>query len=122
MSAELDTLPLPLVEQADPSTFDEKVFGPRGELVVVYFWGKNCPNCEIFARYLPGLLEALRGAPFRIVKVNVYEHMSLATRFALVGIPAFLLVRDGKKLGKLSEFYDKDTWLGIIQEHLPVPA
>lgn len=117
-----ETLPLPLLDSADPSSFDEKVFAPRGELVVVYFWGKNCPNCEVFARYLPGLLEALRGAPLRIVKVNVYEHMSLATRFALVGIPAFLLVRDGKKLGKLSEFYDKDTWLGIIQEHLPEPA
>lgn len=112
-------LPLPIIDHADPTNFDEKLHAAPNELIVVYFWGKNCPNCDVFARYLPEMLEALRGSPLRLLKVNTYEHMSLATRFGLAGIPAFILFLNGKKLGKMSQFYDRDTWVGVIQEHLP---
>lgn len=68
------------------------------------------------------MLEELRGAPMRIIKVNAYKHMALATRFGLAGIPHFLLVLNGKKLGRMSQFYDRETWLGVIQERLPGAA
>ena len=112
-------LPLPEILEAAPETFDGLVFAPRDVLIVVYFWGHQCPNCEVFARHLPPMLEELRGAPMRMIQVNAYKHMSLATRFGLAGIPHFLLVLNGKKLGRMSQFYDRETWLGVIQERLP---
>jgi len=102
------------LEAASPETFDELVSRP-GPLVVAYFWGPDCPNCEIFARDLPELLPALP-AGVRVVKVNAYEHTELARRFGLAGIPAFVLFKDGKKLGMMRQYYGREYWTTVLQE------
>jgi thioredoxin 1 len=107
------------LQEATPENFDELVFGPRDQLVVVDFWGPDCPNCEYFAQEAPLLLEQLRGAALRVVKVNAYEHLELARRFGLHGIPTFLLGKDGKLIGKMSQYYGREYWLGVIRDHLP---
>jgi thiol-disulfide isomerase/thioredoxin len=106
------------VFQATPSTFDALVLEPRDELVVLYFWGPDCPNCDFFASRLPTVLEQLGDVAARLVKVNAYEHDALATRFAIYGIPQFFLYRDGKRLGKMSEFRGDAFFVQVIREHL----
>lgn len=108
------------VHHATPETFDALVLEPAGELVVLYFWGPDCPNCEFFASRLPAVLEQLGDVRARLVKVNAYEHDALATRFALYGIPQFYLYRDGKRLGKMSEFRGDAFFLQVLRDHLPV--
>ena len=54
-------------------------------------------------RRLPTLLQALAGVPFKLYAVDVYAHPEVARRFAVFGIPHFLLFKGGKKLGKMSE-------------------
>jgi len=110
---------MPQVDHATPETFDALVTEARDELVVVYFWGPKCPNCEVFAANLDALLEALDGERVRLVKVNAYEHDALATRFAIFGIPQFHLFRDGRHLGRMSEFVSRPYWLAVVREHLP---
>ena len=90
----------PVSYDATTQTFDSLVLEPRGELVVVDFWGPGCPNCDIYAAAEPSLLSELEGARMRVVKVNAYEHEELARRFGLYGIPTFLLFRDGVRLGR----------------------
>ncbi|QSQ12504.1 thioredoxin family protein [Myxococcus landrumensis] len=109
----------PVSYEATAENFDQLVLEPQGELVVVDFWGEGCPNCEVYAAAEPMLLSELEGAPMRVVKVNAYQHESLAHRFGLYGIPTFLLFRDGKLLGKMSQYYGKEYFLGVIREHLP---
>ncbi|ATB29186.1 thioredoxin family protein [Melittangium boletus] len=109
----------PVSYDATPQTFDALVLEPQGELVVVDFWGPGCPNCDIYAAAEPALLSELEGARMRVVKVNAYEHEELARRFGLYGIPTFLLFRDGRRIGKMSQYYGRDYWLGVIREHLP---
>lgn len=103
------------IETATPVTFDELI-GARDGLVVAYFWGPDCPNCEVFARDLPGLLEEIPQAGVRLVKVNAYEHPELARRFALAGIPAFVLFRDGKKLGMMRQYNGREFWRAVVTE------
>ena len=110
--------PLPIYD-ATAQDFDALVFEPRGALIVVDFWGPGCPNCDVFAADAPGLLEQLPARKVRVVKVNAYEHPELARRFALFGIPTFLLVKDGKLIGKMSQYYGREYWLGVINDHLP---
>jgi len=112
----------PVSYDATTDTFDTLVLEPRGELVVVDFWGPGCPNCDIYAAAEPSLLSELEGARLRVVKVNAYEHEALALRFGLYGIPTFLLFRDGKLLGKMSQYYGREYWLGVIRDHLPPSA
>jgi thioredoxin-like negative regulator of GroEL len=102
------------MESATPSTFDELINRP-GPLVVVYFWGPDCPNCELFARDLPDLLPELPEG-VRVVKVNAYEHTDLARRFGLAGIPAFVLFKDGKKLGMMRQYYGREYLTAVLRE------
>ncbi|MCA9573970.1 MAG: thioredoxin family protein [Polyangiales bacterium] len=106
------------VHHATPETFDTLVLEPRDTLVIVYFWGPDCPNCEFFASRLPHLLELLGEVPARLVKVNAYEHDALATRFALFGIPQFFLYRNGARLGKMSEFRGDAFFVQVVRDHL----
>jgi thioredoxin-like negative regulator of GroEL len=110
------------ITDATPETFDALVAHESGELVVVDFWGPQCPNCEAFATAAPSLLESLGDAPVRLVKVNAYRHEELARRFGLHGIPTFLLFRDGRLIGRMSQYYGRDYWLRVIRDHLPQQA
>ncbi len=54
-----------------PETFDAQLEAPAGQLVVVSFWGPQCLNCELVARDLPALLEAL---PPNVTLVMLEHH------------------------------------------------
>jgi thioredoxin 1 len=103
------------LEIGTPDSFDAQIGQPG--LVVAYFWGPECPNCEVFARDLPVLLEELPTG-VKVVKTNAYEHPELARRFGLFGIPAFILFRDGKKLGMMRQYYGRDYWSAVIAENV----
>jgi thioredoxin 1 len=98
-----------------PDTFDGLLAAPADQLVVVYFWGPQCPNCEVFARDLPDLLEALP-KNVTLVKTNAYEYPELARRFALFGIPGFVLFKGGTKLGMMRQYSGREFWQAVIDE------
>ncbi|MFT3709225.1 MAG: thioredoxin family protein [Archangium sp.] len=102
---------------ATPENFDAMIAEPE-VLHVVYFWGHDCPNCEIFARDLPELMTALP-PKVDVIKVNAYDHVELARRFGLFGIPAFILFKDGKKLGMMRQYYGREYWSQVIAENAP---
>ena len=85
------------------------------QLVVAYFWGTDCVNCEVFARELPVLMPQVP-SNVRFLKVNAYEDMDLARRYGLFGVPAFLFFRKGKLIGKMSEYYGREYWLTVVKE------
>lgn len=103
------------IQIGTPETFDQLI-DAQNVLVVVYFWGQDCPNCEVFARDLPDLLEELPQSGVRLVKVNAYDHPELSRRFALFGIPAFVLFKDGKKLGMMRQYNGREFWKTVITE------
>ena len=107
------------LEEATPATFDQ--LAARPGLVVVYFWGPDCPSCEIFARDLPGLLETLPPG-VQVVKVDAYQYPELATRQALFGIPAFVLFRDGRKLGMMRQYHGREYWTRVVAEQAVASA
>ena len=101
------------VEHVTPDNFDS-VTAADG-LVVSYFWGPDCPNCEIFARDLPELLTEIP-PEVKVIKVNAYEYPDLATRFSIFGIPAFVLFKNGKKLGMMREYRGREFWKAVVRE------
>ena len=96
---------------------DGAISAPGDDLRVLYLWGPDCPNCVIFKRRLAFILESLDGVAFRLFALDVYAEPQVATRFAVYGIPHFLLFKSGKKLGKMSEFRGDQFWADVIREH-----
>lgn len=105
---------MPDVQIATPESYDALLARSAG-LTVVYFWGPDCPNCEIFARDLPELLGELP-AGVSVVKVNAYDHPELARRYAIFGIPSFVLYKNGKKLGMMRQYYGREYWKAVVEE------
>lgn len=104
-----------------PENLDAMIASAPEQLVVIYFWGPQCPNCEVFARDLPELLSALP-KNVTVVKTNAYEHPELARRFALFGIPGFVLFKGGVKLGMMRQYYGREYWQAVIDEKAGEPV
>jgi thiol-disulfide isomerase/thioredoxin len=92
------------------------------ELVILYFTGPGCPNCDFFASRLPHLLTALEDAPLVLAKVDAYAEPGLATQFGVFGIPCFVLYRQGRQLGRMREFRGDRFWLDVVREYASKPA
>jgi thioredoxin 2 len=69
--------------------------------VVLDFWAPWCSPCRAMA---PVFAQAARELEprFRLLKVNTDVEKELAQRFAVRGIPTFVIVRDGKEVARTS--------------------
>lgn len=105
------------LEVATPATFDALAHR-TGELVVVCFWAPDCAPCASFRGDLPELLRDLPSPGVRLVTVNAAECPELARRFALVGVPAFVLLRDGRRLGMMRHYAGREAWLSVVLAQL----
>lgn len=90
---------LPWVVDADDRTFDE-VVGNSALPVVVDLWAPWCGPCRTVSPLLVELAEQYAGR-LKLVKVNVDEAPAIQARFAVQGIPTFVLLDDGAEIGRL---------------------
>lgn len=104
------------MHQLRPTNFDETLKRHEQELVGVFFWGHDCPNCEVAKKMMSQEAEEVRQLGIRWFHVNVYEDSELGTRFGLHGIPAFFFFRGGKRLGKISPFPGLSPFLDALRK------
>ena len=93
-------------ETVNSLNFDEKIIQETNdrELKCIFFWGHDCPNCEIAKRAFIERKKEVSDLNIKLYHANIYEDFELATRFGLFGIPVFMFFRNGKKLGKISPY------------------
>lgn len=105
------------MRELTPENFDLEVLNENSnEIRAVFFWGHDCPNCEVAKRMLHGDQARVRSLGFKWFHVNVYDHMDLGTRFGLHGIPAFFFFRNGKKLGRISPFPGMEPFMDALEK------
>ncbi len=91
--------PLPWIVDADEETFDELVNASTLP-VVVDLWAPWCGPCRTVSPLLVELAQQYAGR-LKLVKVNVDAAPSVQARFGVQGIPTFVLLRDGREIGRL---------------------
>ncbi len=101
---------------ATPENFDDLTMTEGETLVIAYFWGPQCPNCEVFARELPELSDAMAPFDVRVTKTDAYAFPELARRFGIFGIPSFVLFKNKQKLGMMRQYYGKDYFMALVEE------
>jgi len=79
---------------ADPATFDQIVNSVTVP-VLVDFWAAWCQPCRMAAPIVKKVAEQMAGKAV-VLKVDTEKHPSLAARFAVQGIPNFLVLKNGK--------------------------
>ncbi|WP_413288914.1 thioredoxin family protein [Bdellovibrio sp. HCB337] len=104
------------VTELDETSFDSSLEAVKDQISVVFFWGHNCPNCEVAKNILS--LEAAEVLPYNLkwFHVNAYDYMELAKRFGLHGIPVFLFFRNGRSLGKVTTFPGLEDFKSVLDK------
>lgn len=103
-------------KQLKVDDFDQALLENRDRLVGVFFWGHDCPNCDVAKKMMNQDAADVRELGIRWFHVNVYEDADLGTRFGLHGIPTFLFFHEGKKLGKISPFPGMDPFMNALRD------
>jgi thiol-disulfide isomerase/thioredoxin len=103
------------IEKIHTTDFSQKI-NATAELVCVFFWGKDCPNCEMAKTVLVDRKSEIESLGLKWFHANIYDDFELATKFGLFGIPVFIFFKNGKKLGKISPFPGFEPFFEAVQK------
>lgn len=106
---------MPRIVSAD---LDADLAADDNRLVILFLWGRDCPNCDIAKRQILLNPERFGWPQVRWLSDNVYDDPAMATRFGLHGIPAFFVFHRGKKLGKITPWPGTDRFVEAIDKQI----
>ena len=106
------------IQQVQAASLDARLADATRPLTVLFLWGRDCPNCDIAKRAMLAAGEALRWPEVRWLHGNVYAEPELGTRFGLHGIPAFLVFRGTRKLGRISPWPGTAAFAAAIAKQI----
>ena len=69
--------------------------------VLIDFWGPSCGPCLALMPHVENLEEKF-GARFKITKVDASKNRRLCISLKVLGLPTFLIYRDGKEIARLN--------------------
>ena len=89
---------------ANASNFEESI--AKGT-VILDFYADWCAPCRMIGPVLEQIAE--ENSDINVVKVNVDENMELANQYAVRGIPALFVLKEGKTVAQRAGFMPKDA-------------
>ncbi|OZI30921.1 thiol reductase thioredoxin [Bordetella genomosp. 10] len=107
----------------DSASFDREVVqAPGDDLRCVFLWGADCYNCNVFKQTAMLHKDALLELGLTWFECNVYDDVALGQRFSLHGVPAFMMFRRGKRLGRISGWPGLPQFAGAVQRLRTEPS
>lgn len=82
-------------------------------ITLIDFWAEWCAPCKMMEPILEELEKELKGTA-EIKKVNVDEKPEEASKFGVMGIPTYVIMKDGKEVARKVGFTPKDELLKIV--------
>lgn len=106
------------MRQVDDASLDAVLAEPGAGLTILFLWGHDCPNCDVAKRQILMAPGRYQWTQVRWLQANVYEDPAIGTRFGLHGVPAFLVFRGTRRLGRISPWPGPDPFCTAIEKLL----
>jgi thioredoxin 1 len=98
-------------------TFGAEVESSPG-MVLVDFWGPACVPCLALMPFVEEMADKY-GPRLKVVKVDASKNRRLCIDLKVMGLPTFLLYRDGQEVGRLTGKEVNQEELGnFVEGHL----
>lgn len=94
--------------------FDQEIGDAKG-YVLLDFYAVWCRPCKMMGVVLEKA-DAAVGDRVKFCRINTEEMEDLTERFDLVGVPTFILFKDGKETGRIIGYNDTQTFLGKLEK------
>lgn len=84
----------------EPKSYEELAqIIEKPEKIVLFFTADWCPDCQFVYPVMPEI-EA-KNADFTFIRVNRDNFMEVAQEWNIFGIPSFVVLENGKEIGRL---------------------
>ena len=95
--------------------YDEEVLKAE-KPVIVDFWGPQCGPCLALMPVVEKLEEDLKGK-IKVGKVNASENRMLCAKLRVLGLPTFLVYKEGEEINRLTgnDITEKDLLEAVAQ-------
>ncbi len=80
---------------------------------VLDFWAPWCGPCQMMKPVMEEIEKELEGK-VEVEKINVDENSAEAAKYGVMGIPTFVIIKDGKEVGRKVGFTPKSELLKLI--------
>lgn len=71
-------------------------------IVLVDIWGPQCQPCKLLLPHVEALAEKYAGE-MKVIKLEAPKARRLCMELGIMGLPAFLLFRDGEEVARLCD-------------------
>jgi thioredoxin 1 len=89
-----------MVMELNRDNYETEVSGSQG-LMLVDFWGPRCGPCLALMPGVEALEKAYEGK-LKVAKVNSAENRMLCARLRVLGLPTFILYKQGTEVTRIS--------------------
>jgi len=104
------------VKEITESTFKSDVL-ENSSAVLVDFWAPWCGPCRMIAPVVEEMANEYSGK-LAVVKINVDDNPSLATRYGVSSIPTLMVFKNGQPVDRIIGAVMKQTLQETVDKHV----
>ena len=102
------------VVNLNEKNFEEEVL-KSDKTVLIDFWASWCGPCRMMSPVVDEIAEEMKDA-VKVCKINIDEEQNLAVKYNVMSIPTFVVIRDGKEIGRTIGVQDKEEIKKMLKQ------
>lgn len=93
--------------------FEEEVLKSE-KPVLIDFWASWCGPCRMMSPVVDEIAEEMKDE-VKVCKINIDEEQNLAVKYDVMSIPTFIVIKEGREIGRSVGVQDKSEIVNMIK-------